>query len=72
MDVRDDFPKGFETVREACEGLEVRQQWGTPKRDGEMGGLGGMGRPEDEVSGLEGSREKGFPGDGIGLSRALG
>lgn len=68
MDVWDDVPEGFETVREACEGLEIRQQRGTPKRHGEVGRLGGMGRYEDQVSGLEGSREKGFRGIGIGLS----
>ena len=72
MDVRDDVPAGPETVREAREGLEVRQQRRTRTGDGEVGGLGGMGRSEDPVSGLEGGREEGFRGDGIGLSRALG
>lgn len=72
MDVGDDVPAGPETVREAREGLEVRQQRGTRTGDGEVGGLGGMGRSEDQVSGLEGGRETGVRGDGIGLSRALG
>ena len=37
-----------------------------------MGRFGGMEGYEDEVSGLEGSGEEGFRGDGLGLSGALG